>query len=298
MLTSPNPAAAHPLRGIVLLVVAVMFFVLLDSTSKHLAARWPVSLLVWVRYAVHLLLMVVLLAPRQGLGLLRTGRPLLQVLRAGCLLITSWFVVAALQRLPLAETTAILFSAPLLVTLLARTLLKESVSRRRWLAVGIGFVGVLLVVRPGAQVDGHGLVLALCAAGGFAGYQILTRLLSATEAPLTLLFYTALVGTLAMSLALPWNWHGPAPDAWALVQMASMGVFGALGHLLLIQAFRLAPASTLSPILYVQLVWATLLGGLIFGQWPGVLGATGIAVIGLAGVMTALAERPRRRPAQ
>ncbi|QID19752.1 DMT family transporter [Nitrogeniibacter mangrovi] len=275
-----------------MLVTAVLFFVLLDSTSKHLSRHWSVSLLVWVRYSVHLLLMSALLMPRMGRRLVSTRRPALQIVRAGCLLITSWFIVAALQRMPLAETTAILFSAPLLVTVLARLVLHEHVAPLRWAAVVLGFVGVLLVARPTGDVDLTGLALALCGAGGFAGYQVLTRLLSPTERPLTLLFYTALVGTVCMSVALPWIWAGPLPDARALMQMTSMGVFGGIGHFLLIQAFRLAPASTLSPVLYVQLAWATLLGWLFFDQLPGPIGAVGIIVIGIAGVMTALAARP------
>ncbi len=284
-------AAPHPLRGIVLLVFAVMFFVLLDSTSKHLSAQWSVSLLVWIRYSVHLLLMTVLLGPRLGRHLVSTRRPALQVVRAGCLLITSWFIVAALQRMPLAETTAIFFSAPLMVTVLARGLLREPVNRLRWAAVVTGFVGVLLVARPAGAIDAHGLLLALCGAIGFAGYQVLTRLLSPTERPLTLLFYTALVGTVLMSFALPWIWHGPAPDLRAIVQMGSMGIFGGAGHFLLIQAFRDAPASTLSPVLYVQLAWATLFGWIFFDQLPNATGTLGIVIIGAAGIMTAWGAR-------
>lgn len=286
-----EPAADHPVRGIALLIVAVFFFVLLDSTSKHLSDRWPVSLLVWIRYAVHLLLMSALLAPRLGRRLVSTRHPWLQIVRAGCLLTTSWFIVAALQRMPLAETTAIVFLAPLMVTVLARLLLRESVSPLRWLAVGVGFLGVLMVARPGDSMDHRGVWLALCAACAFAGYQILTRQLSPTERPLTLLFYTALVGTVLMSFALPWIWHGPRPDPIALSLMIGMGVFGGIGHFLLIQAFRCTPASTLSPVLYIQLAWATVLGWMFFGQLPDAIGMLGITVIGAAGIMTALAGR-------
>jgi len=289
-----DASPGHPVRGIALLVLATLFFVLLDGTSKHLSSQWPVSMLVWIRYSVHLLLMVLVLAPRMGTRLVRTRRPGLQIVRAGCLLVTSWFVIAALQRLPLADTTALLFSAPMVVTVLAHLLLKESVGRLRALAVVLGFVGMLLVARPSGQMDLQGLLLALCAAAGFAGYQLLTRLLAPTERPLTLLFYTALVGTVLMSFALPWAWAGPRPDATALVQMLSMGLFGGLGHFLLILAFRNAPAATLSPVLYSQLAWAILLGWLFFDQIPTLPGLLGIAVIGVAGVMTALGGRPTK----
>ena len=284
--------AASPLRAIALLVVAVLFFVLLDSTSKYLSRDWPVSLLVWIRYGVHFLLMTVLLAPRHGRQLIATRRPRLQVLRALCLLVTSWFIVAALQRMPLAETTAIIFVAPFLVTVLARHVLGEAVSRLRWSAVALGFAGVLVVVRPGGvALPPAGIALALTAASGFAVYQVLTRALSPTERPLTLLYYTALVGTLGMTLALPWHWAGPPPDARAMLLMGAMGVFGGVGHFLLIRAFSLAPASLLSPILYVQLAWATLLGWVLFDQLPDGARLLGIAIIAVAGVITALDSR-------
>jgi len=288
------PGGDHPLRGIALLVVAVLFFVLLDSTSKHLSQQWPVSLVVWIRYAVHLMLMVIMLAPRHGLKLVSTRRPRLQIVRATCLLITSWFIVAALQRMPLAETTAILFSAPLMVTAMAGRLLKEQVGPARWVAVALGFIGVLLVAQPTGDIDLTGVLLALCAAGGFSAYQILTRVLSPTERPLTLLFWTALVGTVLMSISLPWAWHGPRPDLWSALQMAAMGIFGGAGHLLLIQAFRQAPASTLSPILYVQLAWATAFGWMFFGQLPIWNGLLGIAIIAVAGMLTAVTSHQRR----
>jgi len=297
MSRSQHPLAGeHPLRGIALLVLAVLFFVLLDSTSKHLSQQWPVSMVVWIRYAVHLALMVIVLAPRHGLRLISTRRPALQIARAGCLLITSWFIVAALQRMPLAETTAIMFSAPLMVTAMAGRFLGEQVGRLRWGAVVLGFVGVVMVAQPTGDIDLTGVALALCAASGFAAYQILTRLLSPTERPLTLLFWTALVGTVLMSFALPWAWQGPRPDAWSAIQMVAMGVFGGAGHLLLIQAFRNAPASVLSPILYIQLAWATLLGWLFFGQLPGMVALAGILVIATAGLITAVtSHRPRAR---
>ncbi|MCB1960864.1 MAG: DMT family transporter [Rhodocyclaceae bacterium] len=286
---------ASPLRGIALLVAAVLCFVLLDSTSKSLSQHWPVSLVVWIRYSVHLALMTILLAPRHGLRLIATRRPGLQVLRALCLLVTSWFIVAALARMPLAETTAIIFTAPLLVTLLARFMLGEQVSALRWLAVGIGFAGVLVMVRPdSAALPAAGIALAFIGACGFALYQVLTRTLSPTERPLTLLYYTALVGTAGMTVALPWYWGGPIPNAPQMLLMLAMGCLGGLGHFLLIRAFSLAPASLLSPILYVQLAWATLIGWLLFDQLPDPARLAGITIIAAAGVLTAVDAR--RRP--
>ena len=287
-------SAAHtpsPLRGILLLLCALMFFVALDATAKHLSQTWPVPMLVWARYTVHCVIMVVVLAPSMRKRLISTRRPGLQIVRALCLLAVTLLCMAAFRLMPIAETTAILFSAPLMVTIAAGPLLGERIGRLRWAAVAIGFIGVLLIARPGSGLVGEGVLLALGAAVAYAAYQLLTRQLSPSEHPVTLLFYTALIGSLVSTLALPWIWSFPPltlPDA---LMILSLGVFGGSGHFLLIRAFREAPASTLSPIMYAQLAWATLAGGVVFGEWPDGLGLVGIVMIATAGVMIALDAR-------
>ena len=287
----PAAPAGSVLRAIVLLLGALFLFVLLDATAKHLARSYPVPMLVWARYTVHFVLMLALLAPTLRGRLVSTARPARQVVRALCLLAVTFFGMAALARMPLAETTAILFAAPLLVTLLARPLLGEEIGALRWMAVLTGFVGVLLIARPGGGLVTEGVLLALAGAVSYAFYQILTRQLTATESPVTMLFYTALVGTAAMTPLLPWIWSGPLPDFGDALLIASLGIYGGTGHFLLIRAFRDAPASTLSPILYVQLAWATLVGWLAFGDFPDGLAFAGIVVIGCAGAMIALHSR-------
>ncbi|MCB1906293.1 MAG: DMT family transporter [Rhodocyclaceae bacterium] len=289
-----------PLRGILLLLTALGFFVALDATAKQLTATLPVAMLVWARYTVHCLLMVVLLAPSMGGRLLGSRRRSLQVLRAVSLLLVTGLTMSAFRIMPIAEATAILFLAPLLVTLASGPLLGERVGRIRWLAVAVGFVGVLMIARPGSELPPAGIALAASAALSFAAYQLLTRVLSPTEHPVTTLFYTALVGSLVSALSLPWLWPLPALDPVQALKIVSLGVYGGAGHFLLIRAFREAPASTLSPVMYAQLGFATLAGGLVFGQWPDAAALAGIAVIALAGVMTALQARrdhARSRPA-
>lgn len=281
-------------RSVVLLLGALFLFVLLDATAKHLGRTYPIPMLVWSRYAVHLLLMVVFLAPSMRARLIATQRPGRQVVRALCLLGTTFFGMAALAHMPLAETTAIVFAAPLLVTLLARPLLGEHIGALRWAAVVVGFVGVLLIARPGSGLVAEGIALALGAALTYAIYQILTRQLTPTENPVTMLFYTALIGTLGMTLALPWIWSGPMPDLLDAAMIVSLGIYGGTGHFLLIRAFRGAPASVLSPILYIQLVWATLVGFLVFGHVPDGAALAGILTIAAAGAIIALDSR---RPA-
>ncbi len=285
------PAAPRLLHATFLLLGALVFFVLLDTTAKYLARTWPVPMLVWVRYTGHFLLMVIFLAPSMRRRLVSTARPGRQIVRAFCLLGTSFFGVEALARMPLAETTAIVFISPLLVTLMARPLLGERIGLPRWAAVIIGFAGVLLIARPGSGLVPEGVALAFAAALTYAMYQILTRQLSPTENPVTMLFYTALIGTGAMSLALPWIWAGPAPGAADAALFVLLGIFGGAGHFLLTRAFREAPASVLSPMLYAQLVWATLAGWLVFGHFPDAIAFAGILTIGLAGVIIALDSR-------
>ncbi len=278
---------AHPGRGIALMLAAVLMFALLDATSKHLAQTYSVPLLVWARYAGHFLLMMVFLAPSRRGRMIATKRPLLQVVRALLLVGVTGFVIAAFRIMPLAETTAILFVTPLLVALLAGPMLGEKVGRLQWVSVLAGFAGMLLIARPGGVMSAEGIALALAAAACYSLYQILTRQLSPTEDTVTMVFYTALVGTATMSLALPWIWQGPAPGLIDALSITSLGILGGTGHFLLIRAFRHASASTLSPLLYVQLIWATLLGWLVFGALPDFLSAAGMCVIAAAGLMLA-----------
>ncbi|MCB1955620.1 MAG: DMT family transporter [Rhodocyclaceae bacterium] len=290
-----QPHLASPARGIGLLLAALSFFVSLDSTAKYLAGHLPVPMLVWARYTVHCLLMVILLAPSMGTQLIATRRLGLQVLRAFCLVLVTLLTMSAFRIMPIAEATAILFVSPLLVTLAAGRLLGERVDRVRWIAVLCGFFGVLLIARPGGSLPLQGVALAASAAVCFAAYQLLTRILSPTEQPLTTLFYTASVGSLASTAALPWVWELPSLTLADGLLVLSLGIYGGVGHFLLIRAFREAPASTLSPIMYAQLGLATLAGWLVFDQWPDLPALTGIGIIAGAGVMIALQARRDHR---
>ncbi|GIK24097.1 MAG: DMT family transporter [Rhodocyclaceae bacterium] len=293
---APPSPAQHPLRGILLFMLALMLFALLDATSKHLTATFAVPLLVWARYTLHFAIMLVFVAPSMRLQLVRTDNLALQIVRALALVGTTGFAMMAFRSMPLAEATAVLFLSPLLVTLLAGPFLGERIGAGRWAAVVVGFAGVILIARPGGALTLAGVLWALAGAACYAAYQLLTRRLSHAEHPLTLLFYTALVGTAVMSLALPWFWFEFSPSPLQWLQIASLGFYGGVGHFILIRAFRLAPASTLTPFGYTQLIWAGLLGWLVFGHIPDALSAAGMAVIAASGLWLALGER--RRPDQ
>ncbi|MBI5785251.1 MAG: DMT family transporter [Rhodocyclales bacterium] len=281
----------HPLRAVTLMLAAMLCFALLDATSKHLSQTFNVPLLVWARYAVHLVLMVVLLGPGHGLGLVRTQRPVAQFARGLLLVAVTGFAMAAFQIMPLAETTALIFVTPLIVALLAGPMLGEMVGLPRWIAALVGFGGMVLIARPGSALAPAGIAYTMIAAVCYAFYQIQTRKMTATEKPLTMVFYTALAGTAAMSLALPWIWQGPVPTALEALMICSLALYGGTGHFLLTHAFRHAPASTLAPFLYAQLIWASLLGWLFYDQWPDALSIAGMVTIVAGGITVALVER-------
>ena len=285
---------ARPFIGILLMLGAGLCFAALDATSKHLTQTFPVPMLVWARYTVHLLLMLVFLGPSMRAKLIDTQRPLALTARALMLVGTTGFAMAGIAIMPLAESTAFLFITPLIVVILASWLLRESVTPGRWIAIVVGFAGALLIARPGGALSLQGIVLMSLAAACYSIYQIQTRQMSLSENTVTMLFFTALVGTLSMSLAAPLYWGGPMPNAWQGLAIASLGIYGGTGHLLMTRAFRHAEASTLSPFLYAQLIWATLLGWLFYDHLPDPLSVAGMAVIAGSSLSIALSERFRQ----
>lgn len=283
-------------HAVLLMVGATLCFAALDATSKHLSRTYPIPMMVWGRYTFHCLMMLVFLAPAMRFQLIATARPLAQVTRALMLTGTTGFSMAGFSLMPLAESTAFLFVTPLVVVVLSRWLLRESVAASHWLAVVAGFAGALLIARPGGALNAEGIVWMSLAAACYAVYQIQTRQLSPTENTLTMLFYTALIGTVAMTLAAPLYWGGPTPTALDAALIASLGLYGGTGHLMLTRAFRDAPASFLSPFLYSQLIWAGLLGWTFYDHLPDLLSVGGMLVIAGSSLSIALGERLRRPP--
>lgn len=284
-------SSAHPWHGLLLIMAALLLFACMDSTTKFLATRYNVPLVVAVRYIVHCLLMLVLLAPSQGKRLVHTQRTGLVLLRAASLEVASLFIALALQRMPVAETTAINFLAPMLVVLLARPLLGERIGPLGWAAAITGFIGVLLIAHPHSGLDAGGIFYALCSVGAIVTYQLLSRVLATSERTIALLFYTALIGALGFGLLLPWFLEGAAPSRLETLLFVSMGVTGGLGHYLFTAAYRHAPASLLAPLNYLQLLWAGLLGWLVFDHVPDPLSLLGMAVVAASGVMIAFKSR-------
>ena len=291
--------AAHPLRGALLCVAALALFACMDTVTKYLAQSHAVPLIVGVRYLGNLLLMTVLFGPTHGRVMVRTQRTGLVVLRGVCLACASLFIALALQRMPVAETTAITFLAPILLVVVAGPVLGERIGWVGWAATLFGFAGVLLIARPGSGLVASGVLFVLCAVAMNLGYQLLSRVLAASETTFALLFYTALTGTILYGLALPWFIEDRAPSLLEAALMLSLGVYGGLGHFLFTAAFRYAPASLLAPLNYLQLLWAGLLGWIVFGHVPDAVSLLGMAIVAGSGVLVALKTRrpPPKRTA-
>lgn len=290
-------AHAHvPPSAIGLIVGAVLCFTILDATVKHLADRYPIPLLVWARYTVQTLVILIWLLPKMGVGLLRTPRLRLQLVRGAILPLSSLCFFSALKFLPLAEATAINYGTPILVIILAVAFLGERMTRPRIALVLAGIAGMFLIVRPGSVVFQGAALLALGSAVFYGTFQILTRMLAGEDSRV-LLFYPAILGTLMMTALLPWLGIGFEMPWSDVAFIGFAGLLGTLGHFLFILAFQRAPASALTPFTYMQLVWATLIGWIAFGNFPDVWTLAGMAVIGGSGLLIALHERRRAKGA-
>jgi drug/metabolite transporter (DMT)-like permease len=290
--------APGAVAGIIFLVSAVACFAVLDTTVKYVGATVSVVVSVWFRYAFQAVAMGAVMLPRTNRALLRTEHPRFQLLRGLLLTGISALAFLSLQHMPVGAFTAIIMTAPLVVTLLAALFLHERVSALRWLLVAGGFVGTLLIVRPGGAVLGWASLLPLTLVLLYAWFQILTSRMARTEHPLTMHFYTGWVGALLTTLALPlfWTW---LPDAQTLALLILIGLMGTVGHFLLILAFARAPASTLTPFLYTQVGFAMLGGWLVFGHVPGAWELSGIALIVLCGATASwITAREKRLPVE
>ena len=285
------PGHDHPLRrALPLVLFGGLCLSSLDTTAKYLVADHSLFLVVWARYAGQMLLVTPWSWHRAGPRFWRTRRLRLQLVRSGFLLAATLCFYAGLRYLPLAEGSAIAFLAPVFIVLLSRPILGEHPTRPRVLAALLGFVGVMIMLRPGSAVFHPAVLFLLGAAVCIALYSLLTRKLVGEDVRTTL-FYTALVGTVALTPALPWALTGQVVSGGDAALLLLLGLFAGLGHWALIGAHMLAPASMLTPYSYLQMVWATGFGYLVFGQAPDGWSAVGMGVIVGSGLMLAWLER-------
>lgn len=297
-----SPPGAHGavssdrLKAIVLMCTAVTLFSCLDATAKYLAmtANLHTSQIVWLRFMGQALLMMMVLGPNALPGLLQTNRLSLQIVRSVLMAATTTFNFIAVQYLRLDQTVSVAFLAPLVVAALAGPILGEWIGWRRMLAVFAGFIGVLIVVHPGVSEVHWAFGIAVLSMLAYAFFMLVTRKLSTVDPPLVTLFYALLVGAIAGAPIAIAHWVWPE-SAWHWFLLLCLGAFGGLGHFLLIHAYRLAPASSVSPFLYFQILSMVALGYLVFGNVPDHWSLLGAVVIIGAGVYLVHRERVTSR---
>jgi drug/metabolite transporter (DMT)-like permease len=275
--------ARHRRIGIGLVCLTTLVFAALDALAKWLVQELPVFQVVWMRFATHVVITSLLLAPVHGRELVRVRDWQLQALRAAMLGSMTALNFWALQYLQLAETGAIQFSVPLLIALLSAWWLGERLDFRRWAAIATGLCGVLLILRPWTGSFHPALLLSVINALLYAGFNMLTRRLAATESAASLQLMSAIGATVLIAHFGLAQWETPQGwQTWMLIGLT--GLCGGLGHYLVAQAHRYATAATLGPFLYQQILYMTLLGWLVFGQWPDALVIAGAAVVVASGL--------------
>ena len=269
--------------GIAMVCVTTLCFSALDTTAKWLVLSLPVFQVVWLRFLTHSLLGLALLAPRYGMRLVRVQQPKLQALRALMLAVLTGLNFWALRYLQLDVTAAIQFSVPIMIALISARWLGERLDARSWIAIVLGFGGVLLIVRPGSQAFHPAIVLSILNAVLYAAFNLLTRRLAATELPAATQLLSAIGATVLLTPLGLLQWKTPEDWlSWMLV--LSMGLVGGLGHLMVAQAHRYASAAVLAPFLYQQIVYMGLLGWLVFGHVPDVAVVSGAAIVTFSGL--------------
>ena len=294
MSESARAEARRRIVGIGLMTGAFAMFALLDATAKYLVDDLGVGLMVFARYAFSLVFVTIWVWQQGGSSLLITRHGTLQAVRGLLLVVSTAANFVAVGYLQLAQTSAIGFSNALWVCALSPLLLGERVGLRRWIAVVVGFIGVLIIIRPGTMSFHWAMLLSLVNALSTALYQIATRKVGAEDRALTSLFYVSLVGTIAAAPLAPIEWAMPSAVQWVL--LALMGFYGMFGHYMLIQAHRLSPAPLLAPYVYTQIIWMTLIGFVVFGDVPDAMTVIGAGIVVATGLYVFYREGQVRKP--
>lgn len=288
----PPPRRENSLRGIGLVLLGGAFLSSADAVSKLMAETVPALQITWLRYAAFSVIMLAIAIPG-GMAMLKPRRLRLQLLRGLAVTVSSVLFVSSLKYLPIADATATSFISPLFVTALSIPLLREKIGWRRWTATIIGLIGVLIVVRPGGAGFQLAALLPMLSASAWAFALIFTRMMSATENPVTTLTWSAVIGFLLLSLLQPFGWQPLTSEAiWLGV---FVGVASTIGHWFVILAFRHADASLLAPFAYLQLLWASIFGFLMFAVLPDRFTWLGAVIITGSGLYIAHRERIRAR---
>jgi drug/metabolite transporter (DMT)-like permease len=294
-LPKPLSQPRNRLIGIALMCGALLCFSCLDATAKWVNRSVDPMVTVWARYMSAALLTFLVINPRTQPGAFRTRRLPLQLIRSFLLFASTLCNFFALKYLQLVETQSIIFATPLLVALLAGPLLGERIGWQRLTAIAVGFVGILVITRPGLGTMHPAALLSLAGSVAYAFYNIVTRMLASSDSIATTTLYSSVAGILFVTPVLPWIWTTPSsPLVWFL--LATTGFYGAFGHWLLVLAHARAPAAILAPFIYSQIIWMLALGYILFGDWPDSWTFVGAGIVIASGLY--LLSRERVKPRQ
>lgn len=278
---SATEALATRNRAIGMMILAILCFTLMDASVKALAPRVGVLPALWARYAGQMLVVLVLVAPRLR-RVAQTRYPRLQFLRSILLMCATAFFFAGISLIPLSDAAALMSVNPVLITLGAAVFLGEALGPRRIAGIVAAMCGAMIVIRPGSDVFTLAALLPLGAAACYSGYALLTRRVGPDEDAWTSLFYTGLVGTILLSLIVPFRWQ--TPDGPALLLILSVAGFGTIGQMFLIRAFSSGEAAMLAPYAYTGLIFAAVWGMVFFAEMPDLWTVCGALVIACSGL--------------
>jgi drug/metabolite transporter (DMT)-like permease len=278
--------APNTLQGIGLVVLALACFATLDTTTRHISTSISLLVALWFRYAIQAVITTVVVWPGRGRRVFLTRHPKFQLARGLLLFACSILAFFSLKYMPVGEFTAIALLAPLVITVFAAWKLKEKIRPLRWSLLVGGFLGTLVIIRPGTHHFDWTVVLPLMLVITNSAFQLLTSQMTKTEDPITMHFYTGWIGTILASLVLPFVWELPA-DWTVWLQLLIMGVLASIGHFLLILAYGRAPAATLTPYMYAQIAFGVLGGWVVFHHLPDQWTFVGMGLIALCGALGA-----------
>lgn len=291
--SSISTRQANSRKGIMMMVAGMFLFAAADVLAKVLTDHFHPVQIFWFRQ-IALLLGVLVMLGVYGPGILRTRRRVLQITRGTLVVFSSLLFIYAVRHVPLADAVAASFVAPFFLTILAAVLLGEKVGIRRWLAVVVGFIGALIIVRPGMNAVHPAVMLVVLAAACYATRQVLGRLLSDTDKTATTIAYTALTASLIASLALPFFWLWPE-SRFQWLTLLGMAVCAGIGEVMVIKALEAAEAAAVAPIHYTLIIWGTLYGYLVFDQLPDRWTWIGTAIIVSAGIYTLQRDKLKKQ---
>lgn len=282
-----------PLLGIGLMISAMAILPFLDVIAKHLGQQGvPVMQIVWARLFFGAILTLPFALRIAGVKGLLPNMPLMHAVRAAFIIAATGFFFWALHYLPIADTLAIFFVQPLIVTMLSPIMLGEHVGIRRWVAVAVGFAGTLIIIRPGFEALNPGVFLALGSGTCLALYLLLTRKISGSAPPMLTTFYTSLMGGLITSVIVLFVWETPTLEQWCFFVLLSFIANG--GHYLIIRAYDNAEASLLAPLAYTEIVMATIAGWYFFGDFPDGWTFIGVGILIASAIYISWRERVRK----